>query len=321
MTSAGRSEIGHAGGMRASDWSVLQVERLARAQHGVVSREQAADLGVSPRLVSRLLATGRWRAHFGMLLAPGNTVVTDSTDALALHLRLGTHSLVSGPTALRLQSIEVPDRMLVVWVPRSSMPRVHGVRLLRDDVVRQCQEVRGLRLVAPVDALLDTLITVSEQRSRELLDTALQLRWITVESWSDAVTARLGRGRLGATRLRMLGQRITDGTHSDGERRCAGLFRRAGITGWVPNFVLRDSRGLPIAELDFAFPHLRLCVEIDGREAHSGAIAFERDRRRQNALVLDGWTVLRFTWHQIVHEPEWVIAQVRAAMAACAVRA
>jgi very-short-patch-repair endonuclease len=34
----------------------------------------------------------------------------------------------------------------------------------------------------------------------------------------------------------------------------------------------------------------------DSREHHEGAEVFQRDRARQNDLVLAGWTILRFTW-------------------------
>ena len=306
--------------MRSSHWSVIEVEHLARAQHGIVSRAQVAEIGVNPRMVSRLLSTGRWRAYLGVIVVPATESVRDIGDATALQLRLGPQSLVSGPTALRLQGIDISDRMLVAWVPRPSMPRLGGVRLLRDDLPRQVREIRGLHLAAPIDALLDTVISVTVPQSRELLDLALQRRWLTADDWFDAVNVRLGRGRAGAARLRTLSLSIAEGTHSDGERRCARLFRAAGITDWVANYVVRDQHGRPRAELDFAFPHLRLCIEIDGRAAHSGTKAFEHDRRRQNALSLDGWTVLRFTWHQLVYEPEWVVAQVRTAMAMCAAR-
>ena len=51
--------------------------------------------------------------------------------------------------------------------------------------------------------------------------------------------------------------------------------------------------------LDVGFRRRRLAVEIDGREFHSDRKLFETDRWRQNALVLDGWRVLRFTWRMI----------------------
>jgi very-short-patch-repair endonuclease len=38
------------------------------------------------------------------------------------------------------------------------------------------------------------------------------------------------------------------------------------------------------------------------------------DAVRQNALVNDGWTVLRFTYHRLIREPDAVIAEVRRAL-------
>ncbi|MEI6374577.1 MAG: DUF559 domain-containing protein [Actinomycetes bacterium] len=295
---------------------IRAVERLARDQQGVVTRTQAVDLGVSLKAQRRQLVSGAWRLHLGTLLVPATPRHPDAADAAALQRRLGPHTLVTGPTALRLQGAELADRLLIAWCPPGTQPRISSsVRILRDDTTRLVNTERGLRLAATIDALLDTLITVDEARAGELLDRALQLRWITPEEWANAVTARLGRGRRGATRLRALTRRITEGTHSDGERRLARLLRRAGVTGWVANFLVLTADGVAKAELDFAFPDLRICIEVDGRAAHSGGRAFDRDRRRQNDLSLDGWLVLRFTWHQIVNEPEWVIGQIRLAIA------
>lgn len=39
----------------------------------------------------------------------------------------------------------------------------------------------------------------------------------------------------------------------------------------------------------------RVIVEIDGREFHIAPAVFNNDRRRQNALVLDDWLVLRYS--------------------------
>ena len=295
---------------------ILAVERLARDQHGVVTRAEAVDLGVSMKVQRRQLASGAWRLHLGCLVVPATPRNPDAADAAALQSRLGSQSVVSGPTALRLHGAELADRLLIAWCPPDTQPRIAAsVRILRDDATRSVTTARGLRLAATIDALLDTLITVDEARAGELLDRAFQLRWITHQEWADAMPVRLGRARRGATRLRTLTLRVTEGTHSDGERRMARLLRRAGFKGWVANFVVFTASGVPKAELDFAFPDLRLCIEVDGRAAHSGARAFDRDRRRQNDLSLDGWLVLRFTWSQIVNEPEWVSGQIRRAIA------
>lgn len=60
---------------------------------------------------------------------------------------------------------------------------------------------------------------------------------------------------------------------------------------------------------------MKLAIEVDGWEFHSGRSAFERDRWRQNDLVLAGWRVLRFTAAMIRDQPELVVRQIEEALA------
>lgn len=54
----------------------------------------------------------------------------------------------------------------------------------------------------------------------------------------------------------------------------------------------------------------RVAVEVDGREFHSAPGVFVQDRVRQNALVLDGWVVLRFAAATVLQDPDAVAEQV-----------
>ncbi len=63
-------------------------------------------------------------------------------------------------------------------------------------------------------------------------------------------------------------------------------------------------------EIDAAWPDIKLAIEVDGRAAHSTPRNFERDRAEQNALILDGWTVLRFTHNQIHNHADRVAGQI-----------
>jgi very-short-patch-repair endonuclease len=51
-------------------------------------------------------------------------------------------------------------------------------------------------------------------------------------------------------------------------------------------------------------------IELDGWESHGSKQAFRWDRRRQNQAVILGWLPLRFTWADVVYEPERVAAEV-----------
>jgi very-short-patch-repair endonuclease len=99
---------------------------------------------------------------------------------------------------------------------------------------------------------------------------------------------------------------------SAAERLCHRLLREAGITGWRAN-VAAPTLG-HIYFIDVAFEHLMLGLEIDGRRHQNDQNLFEWDRWRQNALVLQGWRVLRFTWDMLTCHPDLVVQTIREAL-------
>jgi len=68
-------------------------------------------------------------------------------------------------------------------------------------------------------------------------------------------------------------------------------------------------------EVDLLWRAARLVVELDGSAYHDP----ERDTRKTNNLMARGWTVLRFTWRQVVNDPTWVVESLQAvrSRAAC----
>ena len=65
---------------------------------------------------------------------------------------------------------------------------------------------------------------------------------------------------------------------------------------------------------DLAWPARKVLVEFDG-DVHRERGVFVRDLRRQNRLVLAGWTVLRFSSADVLGRPQEVVAAVRLALA------
>lgn len=51
--------------------------------------------------------------------------------------------------------------------------------------------------------------------------------------------------------------------------------------------------------LDFAFPALKVCVELDGHEFHKTKEQRTHDAKRERWLQLNGWRVIRFTGSEI----------------------
>jgi very-short-patch-repair endonuclease len=155
--------------------------------------------------------------------------------------------------------------------------------------------------------LIDLLRTEPLFAARDLLDRAIQQDWLS--PFAIEAELRGARCRTGNVRLRELLAGLEPGAHAESERVLHRLLRRAGVSGWVPQY--RVKLTARTAYLDVAFPSLKLAIEIDGKLGHDAhSDRFDDDRARQNELVGAGWVVLRFTWQQLNHRSEWVVQQI-----------
>jgi very-short-patch-repair endonuclease len=147
--------------------------------------------------------------------------------------------------------------------------------------------------------------------SADPIDVALRTRAATLAGMYEALRLTPHRTR-NPERLRLLIDSRSE-PWSAAERLSHQILRQAGIRGWQSNVpVWLDGR---LYFLDIAIDKLKLAIEIDGRLHETDLAIFESDRWRQNALVQDGWTVLRFTWAMLSQHPEEFVAQVRQAIA------
>jgi hypothetical protein len=65
-------------------------------------------------------------------------------------------------------------------------------------------------------------------------------------------------------------------------------------------------RAVPGGRADFVYPTLSLIVELDGYATHRGRVAFREDRARDRANAKRGYETMRFTWEDVVVEPQVV---------------
>ncbi len=299
---------------------------LARRQHWVISRPQLRELRVSPFTCRSRLARGLWVKHLGAVVvrpAPDGTALQ---DAQAIALQLPPGGAVSGATALGIwghpcDGARVPAKLRqlphIAVVQHPLRPHIGDVQVLR--LSRVGPESIVWRRGAPVrtlgEALLDLITVLSPDAGLALLDHSLQLRWVDLPELTALAGPRLGKGRHAAAKIRRLMKQLAGGSHSAAERRMATLLTLAGIRGWIANHQHRAPDGRIIAELDFAWPKERVCLEVDGWQYHSGRQAFENDHARQNLLHANRWTVMRATWDQITRHPQPLIATLRATLA------
>jgi very-short-patch-repair endonuclease len=122
-------------------------------------------------------------------------------------------------------------------------------------------------------------------------------------------------GRRGVPILHAAIAREPRWTRNEFEARCLSLVRHAGLATPRVNHFIAALDHMP-CEVDFLWPSHRRVVETDGWESHHTRAAFERDRRRDAALVASGLAVLRFTWRQLRDRPRIVADRLRMATAA-----
>lgn len=128
--------------------------------------------------------------------------------------------------------------------------------------------------------------------------------------------ARRGRNGVGPAR-RILEERLKwdQVTDSQLEDRFLRLIQGANLPRPVGQYPITNESGNYVAKTDFAYPEQRLAIELDGIAYHTDPETFRYDRQRQNRMVLQGWTVLRFTYWDVYAGGDWVLDTVTSSLA------
>lgn len=284
------------------------LERLLVRQGGLVTRTQAIAYGVPARTVARRVSSGAWRArHPGVYLVAGHRV-TDETRVRAAWLWGGARSAVTGPAAAYWLGMRPGAPAEVLLTVPTTVQRAHrpGVRLRRRTLDPADRVVhRGIVVTATPLTVLETAAALGGTEGPAFLDRALQ-RWVSYDELHAAYCRVAGTPGIAAA-VRLL---VAAGDRADSalERRLLRLLREARLPGLV--------RAMPFGPwtVDLAFPAARVAVEVDGWAWHSDPERFLADRRKQNALVAAGWTVLRFTWSDVHDRPGETVARIRRAV-------
>lgn len=267
----------------------------------------------SRQALALALRDGTWTRVLRDAYVRGPVDLAARARAAALVLPPG--AAVAGTSALWLHGVDLrsPALLLQVVVPRGVQPPRRAGLVARQAALppEDVRVVDGVRVLHPARAAADLMRTGPLLEAVVVADACLHARLAT----RDALAQRLdaAAGRRGVVVAREACALADARAESPQESRLRVPLVLAGLPV-VPQWEVRDPRGVVVARVDLALPHLRLALEYDGRDAH-GPEAFVRDRQRQNALVALGWTVLRVTAADL-RDPRRLLAQLRALTAA-----
>ncbi len=201
-----------------------------------------------------------------------------------------------------------PDAVELIVPSYRSPTAWPGARIVRQELfASEVVRVREVPVTQPMRTAVDLAMHLPVPDAVAVLDGACRLGGVR-KSALDRELRRLGRPK--TTRIANL---IDPKRASVYESLFFVILFCARVALPVAQFEVRRD-GAFIARVDFAWPHRRVIVEIDGFAYHSDRAAFQSDRTKQNALVNAGWRVLRFTVADLLLRPGAVIAEVRRAL-------
>lgn len=276
-----------------------RIHALAGKQHGVVTRAQLVEVGLSPAAVGRRLKSARLRAlHRGVYyLGPFQH---DRAREMAAALAGGPTALLSHTTALRLwgmREVEVPGS-IHVSVPGCGRGRRAGIRFHRIAELAEDERavVDSIPVTSPARTLVDAAGILGSHEIARAAAVAEREGLIERDELNHLPERYRGRPGMAALRALLEDEAAPNFTRSAAERRCLELVRLAGLP--------RPRANVPFGpyELDLLWPAEGVAIEIDGWAHHSSRLRFEGDRRKDNWLRARGIEVIRLTWRQITRD-------------------
>lgn len=167
---------------------------------------------------------------------------------------------------------------------------------------------RALREGIPVTALPRTLLDLAAAVRFDWLERMIERSeesgLFDLRAVEDLLARTKGHPGHGCLRQAILLYKPSSFTRSQLEKRFLELCLAAGLPRPRMNYV---EHGF---ELDCYWPEYRFAVELDVFETHGTRAAFERDRKRQEDLLLAGITMTRVTGPRLEREPDQVIERV-----------
>lgn len=288
---------------------------LARRQHGLVTRAQALEAGLSPAAWGRRLNDGQLEPVFPGVARVVSSPRSDEQRALAAVLAVGRGAMGSHVTAARLWGADLPAELVDVTVrDRARSGRLPGIRLHRPRVLRDLRPVwlRGVPVTGPLRLAVDLGAVAPARQVAAVVDHLLVTRRLSLPALAAVADRHAGPGRRGVAVLRrLLDEWTVDHRHdSSFELQVLAMLADSGLP--EPAFQYQVGR----YRLDLAFPDARVAVEVDGWATHGSKAAFEADRARDLGLAARGWLVVRLTWWAVTNQPGRCCRQLHQVLAA-----
>jgi very-short-patch-repair endonuclease len=276
--------------------------RLAARTHGVVTRRQLLEAGVTADEIKQRIENGSLLPQYRGVYRVGHKAPSLEARYLGAVRACGEGAALSGKAAARLYEL-IRGTPPEPEVTTRSRKRVPGVITRRSKMVEMVA-YRGI----PITTVPRTLVDIAGRLSVGDLARACHeagVKYRTTPAQVDAVLSRRANTK-GAGKLRRILHGDVHVSLSKLERRFLDLLRAEGLALPETNRVVDGRR------VDCRWPAHRLTVELDGYRYHGSRHAWEQDRRREREARARGDDFRRYTYGDVFESPGAMLAELRA---------
>jgi hypothetical protein len=293
-------------------------QAIAKRQHGVLTRTQLLEEGLTAQAITTRLATGYLEVLHPRVYGVRGTPDSWAKRVTAAFLWGGPGAVMSHRTAAALYELDGTDRsVLEITLPGGRTRKGIVCHRFPSGPKPRTRQLDTVKVTWLDRTLLDLCAVVRPPRAGLALDDALRKRMTTLERLWAELDATGGLGRKGSAVFRqLLGLRDDrDGSmESRLETATKRLLATPPLPVVTPQFRIFDGKSY-VARLDFAYPHALLGVEAHSFRWHADLERWKRDQARDNKLKLLGWAVLHYTWDEVHFDRDRVINEIRRMLA------
>lgn len=283
----------------ANIWKA-DMNHLFSQQFGMISARQLIEKGCSERTIRRMASEGALQTVLpGVFRSPSwpmgreQLMVAGCLRNSAAALAFTTAGQIHG---LR----KMFDDRVHLLVPHGSSPDLPGL------VVHRCRKIdpedivplgNGMRVTSVARTLFDVGGVIGHRRVVSALENALDRKLVNMDAMSEVTLRLFHRRRPGSREIRsalMARSDWTSALQSDLEVRVLAAIRRAGLPMPVVQYELLFEDG-HIVRFDFAWPHIRVALEVDHSFWHVGSEESRKDKQRDRKVATLSWQTLRIT--------------------------
>lgn len=287
-----------------------EISRLAELQHGHVHLHQLWAAGLKRGAISRRVQSGRLHLVLPRVYLVGRPHSDALGRMMAAALYFRGDAVICGRAAAQAWGMLDTTRQLgesdpipVALVGRNATPpRRVMLRRVSHLPARDVRWRHGIPLTSPARTILD-LASMMDSLDLEAALAAAFARHLVRRTQLDELLARHPRAKgIGALRTLLTQAEPLSDTRSVYERRMLALLAAAELPRPLTN--VRVAGKL----VDGLWPDLKLAYEFDGWRYHRDR--FERDRLRDQDLLIAGHRVMRISRRQVDLQSYALIARI-----------